>query len=539
MNFSSPLRDKSLRNEDIMNNKKLKIYFTSDTHGYFYPTTYGDVLPKNVGLFSCIPNWEKDENTLVIDGGDVLQGNAFSYFTNHVPKSSKILADIMNDCGYDYYTLGNHDFNYGLEYQKEYRDNHNGHCVCQNVLDDAGNHLYPYEIKVMPNGLRVGIVGIVTDYVNVWEKKENLVGVQVVDPFIEAQKALSELKGKTDINICIYHGGFEAALDTGRRLTESTENVGYKICEELEFDILLTGHQHMSVDGRFITSGTGHKTYVVQPLDAAKEYHFIEVEVVDNNNIMVTSEKIKADYKLAKKAGTVTVSKDENGTDSIEKGEPLYEKYMFYENKVQDWLNQPIGTLSRALLPADKLDMAYNGTPIADFINRVQLYFSGAQVSAVGLANDIAGFKEKVCTRDIIATYPFPNTLVVFNISGKNLKLAMERSAEYFAYDSDGKLTISDKFLSPKVEHYNYDYFAGVDYKIDPSKPVGSRIVKLEYQGKPVTDEQMLTLCVNNYRASGAGEYPMYKECTIAKEINIEMVELLMEYFRMNPVIDV
>ena len=61
-----------------MDNKKLKIYFTSDTHGYFYPTTYGDLIPKNVGLFSCIPNWKKDENSLVIDGGDVLQGNAFS-----------------------------------------------------------------------------------------------------------------------------------------------------------------------------------------------------------------------------------------------------------------------------------------------------------------------------------------------------------------------------------------------------------------------------------------------------------------------------
>ena len=252
-------------------------------------------------------------------------------------------------------------------------------------------------------------------------------------------------------------------------------------------------------------------------LFVGKEYHKLEIKVDDHNNIMVTSEKIKADYNLAKTAKAVSVS-NENVND-----EPLYDKYMFYENKVQDWLNQPIGTLSRALLPTDKLDMAYNGTPIADFINRVQLYFSGAQVSAVGLANDIAGFKEKVSTRDIIATYPFPNTLVVFNITGKNLKLAMERSAEYFAYDADGKLTISDKFLSPKVEHYNYDYFAGVDYKIDPSKPIGSRIVKLEYQGKPVTDKQMLTLCLNNYRASGAGEYPMYKECTIAKEINIEM----------------
>ncbi len=428
-----------------MENKKLKLYFTSDTHGYFYPTTYGDMIEKNVGLLSCVPNWKKDENTLIIDGGDVLQGNAFSYFTNHVTKSPKVLAELMNDCGYDYYTLGNHDFNYGLEYQKEYRDNHKGHCVCQNVLDDSGNHLYPYEIKVMPNGLRVGIVGIVTDYVNVWEKKENLVGVQVVDPFIEAEKALEELSGKTDINICIYHGGFEADLDTGEKLTASTENIGYKICEELSFDVLLTGHQHMSVDGRFITSKTtGHKTYVVQPLDAAKEYHCIEIDVVDSNNIMVTSEKVKADYKLARTARAVTVSKDEKGTDSAENGELLYDKYMYYEDKVQDWLNQPVGTLSRPLLPTDKLDMAYNGTPIADFINKVQLYFSGAQISAVGLANDIAGFKEKVSTRDIIATYPFPNTLVVFNISGRNLKRAIERRAAYFAFATEGKLAMAD-----------------------------------------------------------------------------------------------
>ena len=115
----------------------------------------------------------------------------------------------------------------------------------------------------------------------------------------------------------------------------------------------------------------------------------------------------------------------------------------------------------------------------------------------------------------------------------------MERSAEYFAYDAEGKLTISDSFLSPKVEHYNYDYFAGVDYEIDPSKPLGSRMVRLEYEGKQVTPEQEFTLCLNNYRASSAGEYPMYKECEIVKEINIEMVELLMEYFRMHPEVEV
>lgn len=517
-----------------MTQKKLKIYFTSDTHGYFYPTTYGDREQKNVGIFSCVSRWKKDENTLIIDGGDALQGNAFAYYCSHIPKSPKVIADMMNDCGYDYFTLGNHDFNYGLEYQGIYIENHKGRCVCQNIVDMEGRHLYPYDIKVMPNGLRVGIVGIVTDHINVWEKKENIAGIRVVDPFEQARAALWELRGKTDLTVCIYHGGFECDLDTGKRLTYSTENVGYRICQELSFDVLLTGHQHMSVEGRYIVSKqTGHRTYVVQPLDAAKEYHFLEItvdtnereaaepgETVDRNNIMVTSKKNQADHTTAEET-------------------PLYKKYLPVEQSVQEWLNRPIGTLSRPLVPEDKLSMALHGSPIADFINRVQLYFSGAQLSAVGLANEIAGFKSKVSTRDIIATYPYPNTLAVLEITGEKLKAAMERSAEYFDLDESGRLKISERFLNPKVEHYNYDYFAGAEYRIDPAKPKGNRIVKLEFQGKPVRPEDKFTLCLNNYRASGAGEYPMYPQCKVLKEINIEMVELLMEYFRLNPLIEV
>lgn len=500
--------------------KSLKIIHTSDTHGYFYPTTYGDMLDKNVGLFSCVSGFEKDENTLVIDGGDSLQGNAFAYFANHSLKSAKIIAQMMNDCGYDYYCLGNHDFNYGQDYQKTFRDNHNGRCICQNVVDEEGNYLYPYDIKVMPSGLRVGIVGIVTDFINVWEKKENLVGVSVIDPFIEAKKVLDELKGKTDINICVYHGGFEADLDSGKRHTDSTENIGYKICMELDFDILLTGHQHMSVDGRYIVAPNGHKTYVVQPLDAAKEYSKIMVEFdEDTKNINISSEKINADYTTAKQAV------------SVDTGENLYKKYSHIENQTQGWLNEPVGTLSEALVPEDKLYMALNGTKIADFFNRIQIHYSGAQISAVGLANEIAGFNKEVTTRDIIATYPYPNTLVVLKITGDNLKKAIERSAEYFATNDMGEVVISDRFLHPKLEHYNYDYYYNVEYSIDPSKPIGSRVVKLQYQGRDILPDDTFTMCLNNYRSSGAGEYPMYPQCEVVKEINVEMVELLMEYF--------
>lgn len=487
------------------NSKKLRICFTSDLHGYFYPTSYGDTQEKDMGLFRCFPNFKKDENTLIIDGGDILQGSAFAYYCKQELGSNHMISEIMNACGYDYVTVGNHDFNYGIPYLEEYTNNLDAKCVCQNVMDSQGNPKYPYDIKVMPNGLRIGVIGIVTDFVNVWEKEENLVGVQVIDPYTCAKKALEECKDKADVTIGIYHGGFENDLSTGKLLSESSENIAYKICQELDFDVLLTGHQHMSIDGQTING-----TYIVQSSEYGKEFQALEITYCDGT-LDITSNRTVADAKP---------------------DEALCRQFKEIEDKVQEWLEQPIGRINKALMPEDKVTMAYQGSSIADFINQVQLYFSKAQISSVGLANEIAGFNSEVKTRDIIATYPYPNTLLVLEITGKDLKAAMERSAEYFDVLEDGTLTVSDRFLSPKEEHYNYDYYAGVDYVIKPSNPLGERIVKLQYQGNDVKPDDTYTICINNYRASGAGGYPMYPNCKVVKEINIEMVELIMEYFQ-------
>ena len=121
----------------------------------------------------------------------------------------------------------------------------------------------------------------------------------------------------------------------------------------------------------------------------------------------------------------------------------------------------------------------------------MQLFYSGAQLSSVSLANEIAGFPQTVHRRDILTTYPYPNTLVVLAVTGAVLRQAIERSAEYFDLDADGRLTISDRFLKPKVEHYNYDYFAGISYVIDVSRPAGERVVLLEHGGVPVRDGDM------------------------------------------------
>lgn len=521
--------------------KKLKIYFTSDVHGYFYPTSYGDRFEKPMGLFACADGFHKDENTLLIDGGDMLQGSAFAYYCSQILNSPEKIAEILNDCGYDYYTIGNHDFNYGMKYQAAYRNAHQGRCICQNITDENGKTLYPYDIRVMPDGLRVGIVGIVTDYVNIWEREENIAGVKITDPFEAAKQALSELKDKTDLTVCVYHGGFERDVKTGNVLSTTTENVGYRICEELDFDLLLTGHQHMSFDGQYC-----HGTYVVQPVENAREYHYLEIAVTDGKKEII-SRRIPAGTALeevqpenAELSGqTDNLLRNEGAKTSAGFGKFLRKKYQPMEDRIQQWLDQPIGHLSRALLPEEKVNMALHGSPIADFLNKVQFYFSNAQLSSVGLANEIAGFRKDVSVRDIIATYPYPNTLIVCRINGKQLREAMERSAEYFAVDEAGNIQVAESFLVPKIEHYNYDYYKGVTYEIAPENPIGSRIKNLCYEGKEVTDTDSFTLCLNNYRYSGAGGYDVYRECETVKEINIEMVELIMEYFRKNPYVEV
>lgn len=515
-----------------MKEKKLKICFTSDVHGYFYPTSYGDRQEKNMGLLQCAAGFHKDEDTLVIDGGDILQGSAFACYCKQTLQSPETIAQIMNDCGYDYYVLGNHDFNYGLEYQAAYRNAHHGRCICQNVTDADGKVLYPYDIRTMANGLRVGIVGIVTDYINVWEKKENLVGVKVTDPFVAAKQALAELKGQADLTIGVYHGGFECDLKTGERKSQTTENIGYRICEELDFDVLLTGHQHMSVEGQMV-----HGTYVVQPVENAREYHYLEITVVDDTK-QIYSEKRCA--RIGDAQSDVTgEALQARETDAQDLSSVLREKYSGIEAKVQEWLDEPAGHLSRELRPDDKIKMALYGSPIADFLNKVQMFFSDAQISAVGLANQMAGFCKEVSVRDIIATYPYPNTLVVCRITGAQLKRAMERSAEYFAVDESGEVRVAESFLVPKIEHYNYDYYAGVTYEIDPAAVQGNRIKNLCYQGNPVRENDSFTLCLNNYRHTGAGGYDVYKECPLVREVNVEMVELIMEYFQKNPYVEV
>ena len=484
-------------------NRNLTICFTSDIHGYFSDMDYAQGKPGATGLSRCASTFPDDGNTLILDGGDTLQGSPFAYWLSQNPvEGAKVSARAMSLAGYDFVTLGNHDFNYGKQALETYLSNLEARCISANVKGVSG--VERTAVVKLQNGLRVGITGVTTHFVNLWEKPENLTGITVTDAFAAAAAALEELKqARVDVTVCIYHGGFENDLETGELLSDTGENQAYRICRELDFDILLTGHQHQPKADLQLFG-----THACQSPDRAKQYVRMDVTVSDKGEVTAHSR-------------LVNPGEPEEGLAAFLA--PLDE-----ENAV--FLDQPVGELDIPLEPGEHMEMAVNGSLIANFFNQVQREASGADLSVTSLGNVVKGFNRQVTIRDVVATYVFPNTLKTIRVDRRVLKAALERSAEYFDLDEAGQLQVGQSFLKPIIQHYNYDYLSGLEVTMDIRLPLGDRVTSMLYKGKELEEDRLLTLCLNNYRATGTGGYPLYAQCELVKDQPTEISQMIMEY---------
>ena len=487
--------------------KTFQIYYTSDTHGHIFPVNYAAGYPENSGLLNLAAQVEKDGNTLVLDGGDSLQGTPLTqYYLEHRDQwPVHPVAAAFNAMGLDYFTLGNHDFNFGYEALREYLEAMDGVCLCTNVEDLGGQlRIRPWAVHTLDNGLRIGITGVVTDFVNIWEQPQNLERIRITDAFRAARAACAALREQCDVCVCIYHGGFEEELETGRVLSDSGENLACKIARELDFDLLLTGHQHMAVEGVNLSG-----TYAAQPpANAGQLLHMV------------------GQWDGAKSRFQSTLIP----VGGAHPAEP-YQSLLPLENAVQNWLDQPIGVLSQAIPPEGKLEAALYGSQVAALFNQVQLTETGADFSCTSLGNDPVGLASPVTMRGVTAAYLFANTLVVLEVTEEVLRQTLERCAAYFTL-VDGQPQISEEFLLPKVEHYNYDFYAGLSYTFDLRRPVGSRVIRLaKLDGSPLGGGTF-RLCTSNYRATGTGGYEILRECPVLWRGGTEMPDLTARYIQ-------
>jgi 2',3'-cyclic-nucleotide 2'-phosphodiesterase / 3'-nucleotidase len=514
----------------VCKDKKLVINIlqTSDVHGTILPISYANNEAIEAGLakISTVINREreKDNRLILIDNGDIIQGTALTYHYSKIDSEGENpVIKVMNYMKYDAAVLGNHEFNYGQDILERAVKGSSFPWLSANIVKsgtDEPRFGMPYIIRDFNNGLRAAVLGITTSYIPNWESESNIKGLCFKDVLECAQKWVDFLRYQMKVGVMIvsYHGGFERNLISGEPTENLTgENVGYELCKKIRgIDVLLTGHQHrqihnVKVDDVLVVQ-PGYDGKSVAKVSITMEYDS-EWNIVDKYSELISVKGIEADREVIELMGE-------------------------YENRVQQWLDTPIGTIKGDMTVSDPMKIRVEDNPLIEFINRVQMETSKVDISVTALFHDKApGLKAGVTMRDIVANYIYPNTLKVLKVKGKDIKEALERSASYFETYNGREIKKSTDFTIGKTQPYNYDMWEGIEYKINISKPIGSRVVELKYKGSMVGMDQEYEVVMNNYRASGGGEYHMFKGRPVVKDIQDDVAELIANFILQKKVI--
>jgi 2',3'-cyclic-nucleotide 2'-phosphodiesterase/3'-nucleotidase len=486
--------------------KRIQILATSDIHAYIMPDDYTNSGNTDLGLasVSTIINKLRDENTILIDNGDFIQGSPLSIYLNkYYPNKILPLTKVVNQMKYDYYNLGNHDFNNGKERLLQYINNTEAKCITYNV-NINGNDLSPkYYIHRFENGLKIAIFGIITDFVKIFESAENLVDIEITDTFIAAQKCVNSILANENVDyvVGVYHGGFEKDFETLAAIEKLTgENIGIKMLQEIDgIDVLVTGHQHRSIARKF------KSTIITQTNCNGKD--LAQIELFEDSS--------KNSCSLI----PVTANPDKKIVELISEA----------EGKLQNYLSTNLTILDKDLKITDNFESRLNKHELVSFINQIQMKTTGADISGVALFNGVPGYNKEVKVRDVIANYPYSNTLKLIEVNGVVLKEYLEENARYFDI-KDNKIIVNDEYINPKLKHYNYDMIDGIDYTIKVSNSIGNRIVDMKFKDKDIKNEDIFKLVVSNYRYTGVGGFEMIAKCPLLKNFDKDMTEIVIDY---------
>jgi 2',3'-cyclic-nucleotide 2'-phosphodiesterase/3'-nucleotidase len=450
---------------------------------------------------------------MLIDSGDTIQGTPVQYYhnkKNNIPRDPMML--VMSSLHYDSMTVGNHEYNFGLKVLEKARSEADFPFLSANTYDKDSQqtHYKPYIVKEV-SGVRVGILGLTTPGIPNWENVPNYAGLEFREPVAEARKWVAELRNKerADLVIVAMHMGLEEDLRTGEINPGQVpnENRAVAIAREVPgVDAIFMGHTHRDtpavyINGVLITQAN----YWGRHLARADFY-------MENAN---------GHWRVyAKAARTIPVD------DKVEPDPEVLKLAAPYDEETQKWLSRVIGESGEELTAKDS---RFRDTAILDLIQRVQLDEGKADVSMVAPFNLEARIaKGPVTVRDISGLYVYENTLVVLEVTGQQLKEALEHSAKFFRPYEAGKSPAD--LVNDKVPSYNFDLAEGVDYDIDIRRPIGDRIQNLRFHGKPLALTQKLRLATNNYRVNGGGGYVMYKGAPVVYRSSEEIREMIIDW---------
>lgn len=479
---------------------------TCDLHGSIYSYDYATDNPTgNTGLARCAAYIAEqralDPDLILVDNGDTIQANMISLFNNDAVHP---MIGAFNLLGYDVWNLGNHEFNYDFSVLSGAADNFQGAVLLGNAAYEDGSGMtntLPYIIKEV-KGVKVGIFGVTAPHISRWEASDpsHYDNMTFATPMEQTEKMVAELRDQVDILVAMIHYGREGEYGV-EGVTEVAERFP-------EVDVYMAGHSH-EVLAEELDNGTA----IIEPGDKGKYV----------SRVTFTMEASDDGYEIAgREIETVSMEAYEEDPELL-----LAMRYV-HDYSVKD-ANTIIGYIAADFLPNDE---ALPGIPLAqlqdtalvDLINIVQLRYTGADVSLAALFDAGSNLSEgDFRKKDSVNVYKYDNTLLAVKVTGDALKKIMEQYAgAYFNEYREGDVTIS---FNPDIRLYNYDMFAGVDYEIDISKPVGERIVNLMFNGQPLLMEDELVLALNNYRYGALLGMELISEEDLVFDSTIELAD--------------
>ncbi len=519
---SVPIGDEKEAHVAAQDTLEVVIMATTDVHGRVRAWDYyrdreqsGYALSKVATLVDSIRSVH--DHHLLLDAGDWLQGNPFAeYFALHDTKERQYpFLTVVDHMEYDAVVIGNHEFNFGLAYLNRQIDMTDTPIIGANIYHHGTRDpAYPPYIMVEVADMNIAVVGLTTPGSAVWDRSrvEGVLdfgdGVEAAARFVRKVKE----RENADVVIILAHTGLDGGSGYERD-DLGEENFGRAVVEQVSgVDLMVLGHTHRTVDGMVLKGVDGQPVGVVQPGRWASHLGVATLHIAreDDGEVSVVGQNTR----------NLSVSGVDEDPEILEMTDKVH-------NRVVEFVTEPVAHTDDHW----SAEMArIQDTPITDLIQTVQKKATGAQLSAASAFNTSVSFGPGSITRgDIARLYPYHNTLYKLEVTGLQLREYLEYGSRYF-------LTGADEHGMPRINRewpgFNFDMLAGVEYVLDIRRPVGERVTRLMYEGRPVADDDRFSLAVNSYRAEGGGGFDMLENAPVLENIDRSVSDMILEYLR-------
>ncbi|WP_122033184.1 bifunctional UDP-sugar hydrolase/5'-nucleotidase [Aliivibrio sp. EL58] len=458
---------------------------TSDIHGHFMPWDYASDKLNMKGSLSQIATKVKtirdqQENVILVDAGDTIQGNFVETFKDE-PTDPMMLG--FNEMKYDIWVLGNHEFDFGLDVLNRSLTQFKGTSLAGNIKREDGNPFLPAYKIIEKNGIKIGMIGMDTPMTQVFAAGTNrLEGMTFTNPSLEVKKVIKQIDDKVDAIVLVAHMGLDN--ENNIEATGVTDIAN----DNPEIDAIVAGHMHTRID-----KATVNGVIITEPDKYGRALSRIDLQFEEKNGQFTLVNKDSFTYKI-------------KGVESDEKMEELYAPY---HKRLRENANRVVAELLGVdLVPENEIigipQVHIQDTGISALFQEASMHYAPlANVIALQIDNDMAELDVgKIKAKDIAYNYQYAGgEITVYDMTGKELKTYMEWSAGYFNSVKEGDVTYSFNLDRRSSKYSTNDFFAGVTYTIDLTKPAGERIADLKFSdGKAITNTTPIRIGMNSYR---------------------------------------